>query len=217
MLKINVNSELIKKFSEVIEGILSMIENGEYEKSLELIDGAFKDFFRLGSKFFNSLSEENLLELARTNTIMDVDKCIIMAKLLMEEAGVFEKLHGKSESFYLYAKSLYLYVEAYEYVEEETDLAKYFSDIDALIIKVSDYKLDAGLQKQLIRYNMKKGAYDKADNILFDLLEGTGSSEESKVYAAEIYKALLSREDAELIKGNLTREEVMESLESISC
>jgi tetratricopeptide (TPR) repeat protein len=217
MLKINVNSELIRKFSEVIRGILSMIEKGEYEKALELIDGAFKDFFRLGSKFFNSLSEDNLLELARTNTIMDVDKCIIMAKLLMEEARVFEKLHGKSESFYLYAKSLYLYVEAYEYVEEETELDKYFSDIGTLIIKVSDYKLDADLQKQLVRYNMKKGAYDKADNILYDLLEDTGSTEESKAYAAEIYKALLSREDAELVKGNLTREEVTESLESISC
>jgi len=217
MLKINVNSELIRKFSEVIQGILSMIEKGEYEKALELIDGAFKDFFRLGSKFFNSLSEENLLELARTNSIMDVDKCIIMAKLLMEEARVFEKLHDKNGSFYLYAKSLYLYVEAYEYAEEETDLDTYFSDIETLIIKVSDYKLDAGLQKQLIRYNLKKGAYDKADNILYDLLEETGFSEESKGYAAEIYKALLSREDAELVKGNLTREEVMESLESISC
>jgi len=201
MLKINVNSELIRKFSEVIQGILSMIEKGEYEKALELIDGAFKDFFRLGSKFFNSLSEENLLELARTNSIMDVDKCIIMAKLLMEEARVFEKLHDKNGSFYLYAKSLYLYVEAYEYAEEETDLDTYFSDIETLIIKVSDYK----------------GAYDKADNILYDLLEETGFSEESKGYAAEIYKALLSREDAELVKGNLTREEVMESLESISC
>ena len=217
MLKINVNSELIKKFSEVIEGILSMIENGEYEKALELIDGAFKDFFRLGSKFFNSLSEENLLELARTNNIMDVDKCIIMSKLLMEEARVFEKLHGKSEGFYLYAKSLYLYAEAYEYAEEETELDKYFSDIDTLILKVSDYKLDTGLQKQMIRYNMKKGAYDQADNILYDLLQDTGSSEGSKRYAAEIYKALLSIEDAELVKGNLTREEVMESLESISC
>jgi len=217
MLKINVNSELIKKFSEVIEGIMSMIENGEYGKALELIDGAFKDFFRLGSKFFNSLSEESLLELARTNNIMDVDKCIIMSKLLMEEARVFEKLHGKSESFYLYAKSLYLYVEAYEYVEEETELDKYFSDIDTLILKVSDYKLDSGLQKQLIRYNMKKGAYDKADNILYDLLEETGFSENSKGYAAEIYKALLSREDSELVKGNLTREEVIESLESTSC
>jgi hypothetical protein len=52
--------------------------------------------------------------MAKTSSIMDVDKCIIMSKLLLEEANVYEKLYDKSESFYLYTKSLYLYAEAYE-------------------------------------------------------------------------------------------------------
>lgn len=216
MLKINVNSELIKKFSEVIHGILTMIGEGKYEKALELIDAAFRDFFRLGSKFFNALTEENLLDMAKTSSIMDVDKCIIMAKLLLEEANVYEKLYGKSESFHLYAKSLYLYAEAYEYVDEETELDRYFADIEPLIAKVDRYKLEPGLQKQLIRYYTKKGAYDKADNALYELLEDTGFSPDSREYASEIYKALLSRTDAELEKGNMSREELLESLESLS-
>jgi len=216
MLKVNVNSELIKKFSEVIHGILTMIDNEEYEKALELIDGAFKDFFRLGSKFFNALTEENLLDMAKTSSIMDVDKCIIMSKLLLEEANVYEKLYGKSESFYLYTKSLYLYAEAYEYVEEESDLDKYFKDIDPLIEKVDRYKLDPDLQKQLIRYYIKKGAYDKADNALYNLIEDKGFTQDPKEYGSEIYKALLLRTDAELERGNITREEILESLEALS-
>ncbi|MBP1744565.1 MAG: hypothetical protein H6Q58_1543 [Firmicutes bacterium] len=215
MLKVNVNSELIKKFSEVIHGILTMIGKGEYEKALELIDGAFKDFFRLGSKFFNALTEENLLDMARTNNIMDVDKCIIMAKLLLEEARVYDRLYGKSESFCLYKKSLYLYAEAYEYVEEDTELYKYFADMDSLISEIERYKLEPELQKQLIRYFLKKGAYDKADNVLYELLEAREFTEGSKEYASEIYKALLSRTDAELEKGNMTREEITESLETL--
>jgi hypothetical protein len=216
MLKVNVNSELIKKFSEVIHGILTMIDNGEYEKALELIDGAFKDFFRLGSKFFNALTEANLLDMAKTSSIMDVDKCIIMSKLLLEEANVYEKLYGKSESFYLYTKSLYLYAEAYEYVEEESDLDKYFADIDPLIAKVDIYRLDPDLQKQLIRYYIKKGAYDKADNALYNLMEDKGFTEDPKEYGLEIYKALLLRTDAELERGNMTRDEILESLEALS-
>jgi hypothetical protein len=216
MLKVNFNSELIRKFSEVLQGILAMMEAGEYEKALELIDGAFKDFFRLGSKFFNSLSEENLLDMARTSSIMDVDKCIIMAKLLLEEANAYDKLYGKNESFRLYTKSLYLYLEAYEYVEEESDLDKYFADIDVLIAEVSGYRLEEGLLKQLVRYHVKEGAFDKADNLLYELLEYSGFSDSSREYAEEIYKALLSRTDAELEKGNLAREEVLESLEGLS-
>lgn len=216
MLKVNFNSELIRKFSEVLQGILAMMETGEYEKALELIDGAFKDFFRLGSKFFNSLSEENLLDMARTSSIMDVDKCIIMGKLLLEEANAYDKLYGKNESFRLYTKSLYLYLEAYEYVEEESDLDKYFSDIDVLIDVVSGYRLEEGLLKQLVRYHVKEGAFDMADNLLYELLEDSDFSDSSREYAEEIYKALLSRTDAELEKGNLAREEVLESLEGLS-
>jgi hypothetical protein len=216
MLKVNFNSELIRKFSEVIQGILAMMEAGEYEKALELIDGAFKDFFRLGAKFFNSLSVENLLDMARTSSIMDVDKCIIMAKLLMEEAKAYEKLYGRNESFFLYTKSLYLYIEAYDYVEEETDLDKYFADIDVLLARVSGYRLEEGLLRQLARYHVKAGAFDKADNVLYELLDDTGFSGSSKDFAAEIYKALLSRTDAELEGGNMTRDEVLDSLGSLS-
>jgi len=216
MLKVNFNSELIRKFSEVIEGILAMMEAGDYEKALELIDGAFKDFFRLGAKFFNSLSEENLLDMARTSSIMDVDKCIIMAKLLMEEAKAYEKLYGKGESFFLYAKSLYLYIEAYDYVEEETDLDKYFADIDILLAKVSGYRLEEGLLRQIVRYHVKDGAFDKADNVLYEMMEDTGFSDSSREYASGIYKALLSRTDAELERGNMTRGEVLESLDDLS-
>lgn len=36
MLKINVNSELIRKFSEIIKKILNKIEAGEYEKHSQI-------------------------------------------------------------------------------------------------------------------------------------------------------------------------------------
>jgi len=215
MLKINANSELIRKFSEIIEGIIKKIENGDYDKALSDIDGAFKDFFRLGSKFFNSLTEENLLDMVKTNNILDADKCIIMSKLLMEEGRALEKLYDANESFYLYQKSIFLYIEAYLNVDEEVELDKYFCDIELLISQVSEYKLSLKLQKQIIGYYFKKGKYDIAENVLYEILENTDCNAESLDYAINFYKTLLSKEDVELTNGNLPREEIIFSLDSL--
>lgn len=215
MLKINVNSELIRKFSEIIKRILKKIEAGEYEKALTDIDGAFKDFFRLGSKFFNALTEENLLDMVKTNNIMDIDKCIIMSKLLLEEGKALEKLYQDNESFFIYQKSLYLYIEAYINVEEEVELKEYFQDINILLSKVSEYKLSLKLHKQIINYYMKVKEYDIAENLIYEILEEEDYSSEALAYALDCYKALLAKEDQELIKGNLPREEILESSDSI--
>ena len=215
MLKINANSELIRKFSEIIEGIIKKIEDGDYDKALSDIDGAFKDFFRLGSKFFNSLTEENLLDMVKTNNILDADKCIIMSKLLMEEGRALEKLYDANESFYLYQKSIFLYIEAYLNVDEEVELDKYFCDIELLISQVSEYKLSLKLQKQIISYYFKKGKYDIAENVLYEILENTDCNAESLDYAINFYKTLLSKEDVELTNGNLPREEIIFSLDSL--
>jgi hypothetical protein len=101
-------------------------------------------------------------------------------------------------------------------VAEESDLDKYFADIDPLIAKVDIYRLDHDLKKTLIRYFIKKGAYDKADNALYNLMEDKGFTEDPKEYGSEIYKALLLRTDAELERGNMTRGEILESLEALS-
>jgi len=215
MLKINVNSELIRKFSEIIQGILKKIENGDYGKALTDIDSAFKDFFRLGSKFFNSLAVDNLLDMVKTNNIMDVDKCIIMAKLMMEEGRAKEKLYDENESFNIYQKSLFLYIEAFDNVDEEVELDKYFSDIKILISKLSNYKLSLKLDKQIINYYLKKKEYDSAENFLYDILEEECYKQESIDYALSFYKSLLDKHDTELTNGNLPREEILDSLDNL--
>lgn len=216
MLKINVNSELIRKFSEVIEGILAMIEKKEYVKALNMIDNAFKEFFRLGEKFFASLSEENLLDMVKTNSILDADKCIIVSKLLLEDGRVTGLVYGEAESFNLYCKSLYMYIEAYLNVDGGTDLDKYFKDIEVLLDKLSPYKLEMKLQKQIIQYQIKNGCFAHAEDVLFEMLEDNDYSDDVKAYGSEMYKALLSKDDAELERGNLPREEILSSLESLS-
>lgn len=213
MLKINMNSELIKRFYKIIKEINDNINAENYKSALESVEEAFKEFFRLDSKFFNSLSEENLLDMIKTNNIMDLYKCIIMSKLLMEEGVIYEKLQAENESFYLYQKSLYLYIEALLNLDEDEEIDKYKRDVTILIDKLSEYKLICKLQKQIVSYYLKEGEYANAENLVYELLEY--DQEVHKEYAISFYKGLLSKKDDDLNKGRLPREEIIESLGSL--
>lgn len=214
MLKMNMNSELIKKFYKIIKEIEVQIEAGNYVEAQALIDEAFKEFFRLGAKFFISLSEENLMDMIKTNNITDIHKCIIMSKLLMDEGKVNELLYGIEKSFYLYQKSLFMYIEAFLNIEGREEFIEFANDIQKLMGRLSEYKLSPKLQRKIIEYYLMETEYDKAENVLYELMDET-FDDEIREYAISFYKALLLKEDSDLNIGRLPREEILESLNNL--
>ncbi|MFL0194378.1 DUF6483 family protein [Clostridium sp. WILCCON 0269] len=215
MLKRSITAELMKKFNELLEKIIHCRDKNDYENALDLIDDAFKDIFRLSIKFFNSFSTENLIEIIKSDGTINSDKYIMMAKLLEEEANILEVQNKTEDAFYIYEKSLNLFLNAYLTEDNHCDLEGYFSDIDSIIYKISQYKLSSELENRLIEYYVKTGTYDKAENIIYEMLQDTGFSKDCLKNAIEFYERLLVKSDSELNSGNLPREEVLESIDSL--
>ena len=61
-IKSNLTAALVKKFADALEKIQKYKGEGKNEEALTAIDDAFKEIFRLSSKFFNSFSDENLMD-----------------------------------------------------------------------------------------------------------------------------------------------------------
>lgn len=216
MLKRSITDELIKKFEELLEQILYNKRNENYIKALDLIDDAFKYIFRLSIKFFNSFSTENLLEIIKSDGTINADKYIMMGKLLKEEADILESQHNREDAFYIYEKSLNLFLNAFLIKNEHCDLENYFSDMDYIIAKVSPYKLSPDIEDTLVKYYLKVGSFDKAEDILYDILKDSNFSKECLKDAVEFYETLLLKNEDELNKGNLPKEEIIESLNSLN-
>lgn len=215
MLKRTITAELIKKFNEMLYKILDNINNKNYEEALNLIDTAFKDIFRLSVKFFNSLSLENILEMVKINGNIVTDKCIMMAKLLEEEGNIFENQNKLDDAFYIQQKSLHLFLEAYLNESSNCDLKNHYSDINPLINKVSNYKLSFTLLSKIAYYYRKTKRYDKADNIIYEILEENKYDIKYIKFSIKFYENLLLKNDNDLNSGNLTRDEIEESLTSL--
>lgn len=211
-IKSNLTAALVKKFTDALEKILKCKSEGKNEEALTLIDDTFKEIFRLSSKFFNSFSDENLMDMIKTDGTINADKCIMMAKLLEEESEIYELQNNPDEAFYLNLKALNLLLEAYINKDDNCDLQYYFSDIDLIIEKVSDYRIPSSLENRILDYYVKTDMYDKADDMLYETLKSNNFDKESLEKGIAFYELLLTKDDDTLVKGNLPREEVEESL-----
>lgn len=215
MLKRNLTAELVGKFNEALTKILEYKNEGKNEEALNVIDNTLKELFRLGSKFFNSFSDENLIDMIKTDGTINADKCIMMAKLLEEEADILEILGDSNEAFYINLKSLNLFLEAYINKDNNCDLYNFFSDIDIVIEKINDYKIPIIIQSKMIDYYTKINKYDEAENILYEILEDQEFSKNVIDKALSFYETLLTKSDDDLDNGNLSREEINESLAAL--
>lgn len=214
-IKSNLTAALVKKFTDALEKILKFKSEGKNEEALNAIDDAFKEIFRLSSKFFNSFSNENLTDMIKTDGTINADKCIMMGKLLEEEGEIYELQGNPNEAFYLNLKALNLLLEAYINMDNNCDLQNYFSDIDLLIEKISDYKLSASLENKILDYYIRVDRYDKAEDILYDILEQNNFDENSIKKGFAFYELLLTKDDESLENSNLTREEISDSLSQL--
>ena len=212
MLKRNLTAELVGKFNEALAKIQKYKMERDYDEALNVIDSTLKDIFRLGSKFFNSFSDENLIDMVKTDGTINADKCIMMAKLLEEESEILEALGKSNEAFYINLKSLNLFLEAYINKDENCDLQNFFSDIDLIIEKICDYKVPLTLQTKMIGYHIKSKNYDKAENILYEILEDNNFNKDVIEKGISFYETLLTKSNEDLETGNLSKEEVIESL-----
>ncbi|QAT39510.1 DUF6483 family protein [Clostridium sp. JN-9] len=217
MLKRNLVNELIKQFTLSLEEIDKFIGLQLYDDALLVIDNCFKSIFRLSAKFINSLSDENILDLIRVNNILDVERCIMAAKLLNEEADIYLRNGDENESFYLHCKSLYLYLTASQHWDNTSELDIYLNEIEDLYSKVKDYKLPNKIQENMMLYYEDKCCFDKAEDILYEMLNYNDDEYKDSIinFGIEFYERLLKKDNITLENGNLPRSEVLDGLSNL--
>lgn len=215
MLKSGYTKKLIEQFGTSLEEIINLELENKPQEALEIIHTTFSNLFRLNSMFFDSVSVENLLDILKVNGVIERDKTIVIAKLLEEEAKIYEKSGKDNESTYIYIKSLALFLEAF-LCDRDAELTDQLKDINFVFNKVSSYKLPDSVLANLISYFEEKGLYDSAENAIYDLLDNTCNSESSIETGIEFYKKLLTKSDENLENGNLPRNEITEGIKRLS-
>lgn len=205
---------MIQQFSGVLVRVLRLRKEGKTEEALALLTDTYGKLAGLPSSLVHALSEDDLIALLRAQGRLDPERCLGLAELLREEGHAYDDVERYDESFPRYLKALRLYLEI---VGEDEELAEErIPGLEDVIEQLAGLDLPTGTAERLVAYLEEAGQFDQAENALLHRVDAAPEDRVAIDAAVRFYRRLLSRSDAELIVGGLTRDEVMDGLDRLS-
>ena len=199
---------MIDTLIKVLSRILFLKNGKNFPEALKELDSVTKELLGMDRMFIHSLSDEQLVQLMEKEGNLLAPKCYLLGIVFKEEAEIF-KLQGDEESsIEFYMRSLYMFIAG---IENSNALIEknHLDKIDEVIDKLSDYEIPHDIGEKLLYYYEYTGRFDKTENLLYSLINEDSSFIDKGI---NYYQRLLLKNDSELEKGNLPRNEVEESL-----
>ena len=115
---------MIQQLGGFITAVLQLRKSGRSAEAIQQIEDAYGRFSGLSATLVHAISEDDLVKLLRARGGLDPDRCWALAELLREEALAYDDLGQGSESAPRFLKSLRLYLEVLEEVDDLPDVAR---------------------------------------------------------------------------------------------
>jgi hypothetical protein len=214
MLKQDYILRQIEQLIRVLTDSIGLTRTHDYQGGLKTLDGAFKDFFGWDSNLVNAMPEEYLIGMLKHGGILDGDRAGFMAVLLKAEGDIYEAMEEPAKAYHRQLRALHLFLTIFEH-GIRTSLPEELNQTGAVLEKLAAYQLPTETRHRLWRYFTETGQYAKAEDTLFDLLGDPGAEPELLRQGIASYRTLLTKDDEELRRGALTRDEVAETLREL--
>lgn len=210
-----INKDYILRLAERLGRYLAIIlrlrKFDQHEEALIYIDDLLLNTTGFTSRFLNSLAEEMIIQMLSPLGKLNIEAALWCGLLLKMEGETYEEMGQTNESYHRYLKSLHLLLEVLRH-ENITSEPEFAQAITELIKKLDDYELPNSIKEKLFIYYEHIGSYGKAEDIFFELLEANASDNGLIERGKAFYGRLLTKGNADLLAGNLSREEAEEGL-----
>jgi len=154
--------DYILRIAENIGRALAQIiyerEIHEYQGALSLIDELFKQTVGAGSGFIHAVSDETVLAMLTLLGILNVEKALLIAKLLKAEGDIYEDQGDPDAAYDSYLKALNLFLEIVLRDDHLHDL-RCSPEVEYLLSKLEAYELPLDTRRLLFRYYEQRRAY----------------------------------------------------------
>lgn len=199
----------IRKMVEAMQRVLSLTKRDDAPASLAMIDQTLEELFGLDSGAMTRLSRTDLytrLMFGETSA-SGVAKGSVVAVLLNEAGFLHTAQKQPDESYACYLKALDLLLLLRRQHPDET-WPDYTPSVAELLAPLADYRLPLETNRLLMGDYEQRGAYAKAEDILFAMLDQQPDALDLIEQGLAFYERLLAQEDEQLAAGNLPHEEV---------
>lgn len=198
---------MIQELSGFVRGLMNLRRGGQAEQAVMQVQDGFGRFAGLNPSLVHAISEDDLVQLLRARGGVDPDRCWALAELLREEALAYDALGQDDEATPRFLKSLRLYLEVLDTIEEMPDVLN-VDGLEEVVGHVADLPLTPATRRRLVAYLVDTRRLEQAENIVLWSLEDDEPSLEAAEEAVAFYDRLLRLPPAELEAGGLPRDEV---------
>lgn len=209
MIKNDFKDNIVEEFLLTLEEIKR--NDPGNDTTLSLITESCKKYLGFNYTLLSSLAFDDLVKMLNNNRITDYTKITLLGILIKEEAVFLEK-NNNTDFLKKYIKSFSILskiaIEKYE-----TKFKDFQEDLSSIIDKLLQYQLPTDTSKEIFKTLEELGKFSKAEDLAYEILEDDTDFKEN---LKEFYERILNLEDDIIIKGNLTRDEILVSISELN-
>ena len=209
--------KLLKPLAYVIPRLLALRKVANYDEAQTVIQQTGQQLTGLEPALINALSAQSLIDLLAADSPVGAAQCLGLATLFLEQGKLYEAQSKWPEADTAYFNALYLLLRVLPN-SSQTVVDEHLAYVDDLVFKLKGYDLPETLRYNLFRFYADAGAYAHAEDALFDLIEMLKQTSSTKAVITDgiaFYQTLKNKSDAELIAGDLPRDEVERGLQDL--
>ena len=212
MLKRDILTRMIEQFGRFLAQMLFNLKSGNIEEAQETIKSATDNFLGMDPDTLFKLPNQDLIALLGSNTRINATKCYIAAQILRLEGQLHQQQNNPHGEMLRKLKSLDLFLNCFNSLEPTLKEGAN-QELEQLLEETENWDKPIYLLQTLIAYNEVGGNFAEAENFLFELAEK--DSQAAAIIGEQFYETLQKKDDDELEKGNLSREELLEGLKEL--
>ena len=201
--------KIIQQFTNAVARIMGLKAENKIEESQVVLTDTLKDFTGLNTEILEALPYEILLQ--RVSGQTNSEKSLILAELLYQQADIYEIKGELSRARNLYLKNANIMINVL--LKGDNSVLEQNQDkVNELIEKIGLLNVPRESLLLLFQYYELTTEYAKAEDVLFELIEKAEANKDLVAKGIAFYERLLNKDQADLQKGNLPMDEVLEGL-----
>ena len=205
---------LIEQLGAVLASVLKLGDVGQFQQALAALDQAYHQFFGLDADLINAMDDDYLIEMLSPHGVLDGERALVMANLLLAEGDLYQKQGQIDEAALRHHKSLRLLLAAAA-AGAGSRLGDHPAEVETVLATLANHVLPLRTLELLFAYYERSGAYGQAEDVLFQMLDGDRRERRDVRAGIAFYRRLLARSDEALEAGNLPRAEAEEGLNEL--
>jgi hypothetical protein len=203
----------IERFAAALAKILGFTKEAQWQNASVAAAQEFQRLAGVDAEEALQMSDTELFaRLIQGEPTHAAESKVFMVATLFKATGDVRAGQGRSEeSRRHYLKGLHLLLDTLDRtaIGERPD---FVPTVEAFVISLRDSPFPTKTNAMLMRHYERAGELAKAEDVLFAIAEAEPPGAELFEFGAAFYQRLLSRSDAALIAGNLTRAEAQAGL-----